>query len=116
MTKGEKKNINKLLREYIVKRDGEKCLRCGRTDTLAMSHIYPKGRHRSMEYDVDNIKFLCFSCHLCWWHKSPIEAWEWLRETLPKKRLERLKLMANTTNKVPEYKLLKLWLEKELSK
>lgn len=116
MTKSEKKNIYKLLRELLIVRDGEKCARCGNTEALALSHIYPKGSQRGMELDPDNIIFLDYKCHICWWHKNPIEAWEWLQTKLPKKRLDRLKLMSQVTNKVPEYKLYKLWLENEIKK
>ena len=116
MTKSEKKNIYKLLREYLILRDSERCLKCGKTEALALSHIYPKGTHRSMELESDNLKFLCYRCHITWWHKNPIEAHEWLATAIPKARLDRLKLMANTPHKVPEYKLLKLWLEQEIKK
>lgn len=114
MTKSEKKNIYKLLHEYIFLRDGEKCLRCGKNNTIALSHIYPKGRYRAMELEPDNLKPLCFSCHIAWWHKNPIEAHEWLVTAIPKKRLERLKLMAQTQYKAPKYPELKLWLENEI--
>ena len=118
MTKHEKKTINELLRQFIILRDSEKCLRCGRSDQpLAMSHIYPKGTHRSMEYEPDNLKLLCaMRCHICWWHKDVMAAHEWLATAIPKARLDKLKLMANTPHKVPEYKLLKLWLEQEIKK
>jgi Bacteriophage Lambda NinG protein. len=116
MTKSEKKNIQKLLREIVFLRDGEACLKCGKTEAISLSHIYPKGRYRSMELDPDNLKPLCYACHLLWWHKNPIEAHEWLQTAIPKKRLDRLKLMANTSNKVPEYKLYKLWCEQEIKR
>jgi 5-methylcytosine-specific restriction endonuclease McrA len=116
MTSYQKKEIYKLLREYLILRDGERCLRCGKTETLAISHIFPRGSHRAMELEPDNLKFLCYYCHICWWHKNPIEAHEWLATAIPKPRLDKLKLMANTSHKVPEYKLLKLWLEAEIKK
>lgn len=52
-----------------------------------------------MEHDEWNVKLLCSGCHIFWWHKSPIEAWEWLRETLPKERLGYLKQRANSIDK-----------------
>jgi len=92
----QKKKLYALLHEAVRIRDGAKCLKCGRTDKLQLSHIYPKGRYRLMEYLLDNVKLLCLSCHLFWWHKNPIEAHEWLKETLPKARLDKLKLSSNT--------------------
>lgn len=99
MTKHQKKKIYSLLRQLIALRDGEQCLKCGKTETLQMSHIYPKGTHRKMELDEKNLKLLCMRHHLFWWHKNPIEAWEWLRETLEPERIAYLKEKANTIDK-----------------
>ncbi len=117
MTKHEKKVINGLLRQVIILRDGERCLKCSGTERLQMSHIYPKGKYRKMEFDEQNLKILCYGCHIHWWHKNPIEAHEWLEQTIEKKRLERLKLRARTIDKSTiDYKLLKLYLENIIKK
>lgn len=110
MTPKQSKELYGVIRQILVARDGEKCLRCGKTEVLHMSHIYPKGKHRRMEYEPDNLKFLCMGCHLYWWHRSPVEAHEWLEWKLPKARLAKLKLAANTINKTKfdwqEHKIL----------
>lgn len=98
----------------MLLRDGERCLKCGKKDKLQTSHIYPKGRHRTMEYDLDNVKTLCNACHLYWWHKNPIEANSWLVERIPERRLKRLKLMAQTQGTMPDYALTKIYLEQEI--
>ena len=98
MTKAQKNKLNKLVREYVILRD-KVCLRCGKSDRLHASHIYPKGKFRKMQFDVENVKALCVGCHLYWWHKHPIEAKEWAEVTLGKARLKRLKKQANTINK-----------------
>jgi len=67
-----------------------------------------------MEFEPDNIKALCFSCHLGWWHKNPIEASEWLKTVIPKSRLDRLKLMSNTYCGKQDYKLQKLYIENKI--
>lgn len=100
MTKGQKSKLNKLLAEACRLRDGYKCLRCGKTSVLQTSHIYPKGKHRRLEYDLDNVKTLCSGCHLFWWHRSPVEAWEWLSTTISPARLQRLKKVSNSRDKV----------------
>jgi hypothetical protein len=112
-----KSQIMSLIHELVVLRDGEKCLRCGKTERLQMSHIYPKGRYRRLELEPDNIKFLCFSCHLCWFHKNPIEARDWLDSVMPKNRLERLKLMSldSSPNRL-DLKLHKIFLEHEIKR
>lgn len=116
MTKGEKKILNKLLHEFVELRDGAKCLRCGNTQGLALSHIYPKGRYRSMEFEEDNLKLLDYKCHICFWHKNPIEAHEWLISVMPPARLQRLKLMAQGGYKAPTFTEKKLWLEQEIKR
>ena len=112
----QSKALYALIREILVARDGEKCLRCGRQDKLQMSHIYPKGRHRGMEYYPENIKLLCTGCHLFWWHKHPMEASLWITTVISKERLDKLKLMANTYMGKFDWKLHKLYLENELKK
>lgn len=105
-----------LIRQILVARDGEKCLRCGTTERLQMSHIYPKGRYRGMEYYADNLKFLCFPCHFHFWHKHPLEASEWLKRVVPKERLDKLRLMSQTYLGKFDWKLHKLLLEADLKK
>lgn len=117
VTPSQNKALYGLLRELVSARDGYGCLKCGKTERLQMSHIYPKGKHRRMEYDPENVKWLCVGCHLFWWHKSPIEAWEWLANVLPPDRIKRLRLRANTIDKTPfDFKLYKLFLEQEIKK
>jgi hypothetical protein len=103
-----------ILREIVMKRDGAKCLRCGKTDRLQLSHIYPRGKYKLMALEPLNLKMLCVGCHLFWWHKSPIEAWEWLRDVMPKERLDWLKVMSQSYGKLPDLNLLKIALTEDL--
>lgn len=117
MTKHEKKEINRLLHEYLRIRDGEFCLKCRQTERLQLSHIYPKGKYRKLEFDHENVKLLCMKCHLYWWHKNPIEAHEWLQTAIPEDRLSKLKIRANTVIKATlDYKVIKLELEQLIKK
>ena len=95
-----RKKLNGLLRELVSLRDGERCLKCGKRSQLHMSHIYPKGRYRCMEFNPDNLKLLCVGCHLFWWHKNPIEASEWIKTALTPQRLKRLRRLSLETIKV----------------
>ena len=80
-----------------------------------MSHIYPKGRYRKMQFDPDNVKALCLGCHLYWWHKHPREAKEWAVKALGRARLNRLKKRANTIDKTLwNYEEIKIKLEKQI--
>jgi 5-methylcytosine-specific restriction endonuclease McrA len=117
LTNPQKKELQALLRQLIILRDGERCLWCGGTQKLQMSHIFPKGKHRRMEFEPENLKLLCFSCHFHRWHKSPLEAWEWLTTVLDPDRLKRLRLRANSVDKSPfDFKLYKLYLEDQIRK
>lgn len=113
ITKEQKRELKGLIHEILVLRD-KRCLKCGTTENLQASHIYSVGAYKKLEYDVDNIIFLCWRDHW-WWHKNPLLSGEWLRSVLPKGRLEWLKLRSQTTGDgMREYKLLKLYLTKEL--
>ena len=110
--------LNDLLAKIIEKRDGKKCLKCGKLTPLHLSHIYPKGRHRRLEFEPDNLKFLCNSCHLFWWHRNPIEAKKWAEKVFEKMRLKRLDFIANKdrNTRSVDYKLIKIYLEQSLKK
>lgn len=95
-TPTQKKKLYALLHELVRLRDGAACLKCSKTEGLQLSHIYPKGRYRGMEFVDLNTKLLCTSCHIFWWHRNPIEAVEWINQKLPKERMDKLKLMSNT--------------------
>lgn len=117
MTKKQTQELDRLLREACFARDGHACIRCHKTSTLSPSHIYPKGTYRKMRWDLDNVKTLCYRCHLQFWHKDPLGAWEWVKEALPASRLERLKLRSQVVDKTPlDFNLLKLYLKNEIKK
>ena len=117
MTKYKRKELNKHLHQLLRLRDGKKCLRCKKTERLQLSHIYPKGKYRKIEFDSDNVILLCVGCHLYWWHKNPIEAHDWLKSTIPEKRLSRLKLRALYVDKSKmDYNLIKIGLQKEIER
>ena len=112
--KSEKKKLHSLVRQYVILRD-KCCLRCGKSDRLHASHIYPRGKYPKMQFNLENVKVLCVGCHLYWWHKHPIEAREWADKTLGKALLARLKKQANTINKeLWVYKDIKLSIEKKI--
>ena len=113
MTKSERNNLRKLLKEAVFERDGHRCVRCGSTKRLSPSHIYPKGKYRKLEFEPTNILTLCYACHLHFWHKNPVEAWEWLKDYMPKEDLDWLKLRTQVVDKKPmDYNLLKIYLAK----
>lgn len=117
MTKSQKKILTALLREVMLARDGHRCQKCRTTENLQMSHIYPKGKYRKLEFEVDNVVTLCTGCHLFWWHKNPLDAADWIKGYMAPDRYSRLLLRSQVIDKSPiDYNLLKLYLEQELKK
>ena len=49
------------IREFIFKRDGYNCLRCGKEYNLTIDHINPI--HNSGENKLSNLQTLCQSCN-----------------------------------------------------
>ncbi len=97
--KTQRRNLDDMLRSLCFKRDGYKCLYCGKTTHLQMSHIFPRGEYPWMTYILDNVKTLCMRHHLFWWHKNPISAYLWLIKTLGSDRVEKLKKLTLINNK-----------------
>ena len=120
MTRTERNKLKKLLHQLVVVRD-KKCLKCGSKGILHASHIYPKGVYKDVEFDPDNLKALCYRCHLYWWHKNPIEASDWFKTTYPKwyKKLRKKAMQPIGVVKpklVYDYKKLEDKLMKEIQK
>lgn len=111
----DKAYFDDLVKQICLKRDGEKCRRCGRIDQLQASHIWPKGSHQKMRFDPDNVLILCEKCHLFWWHRNPIEAHEWLRIVLPNAVYDRLKLRSQYADRSKQdFNLIELDLKQTL--
>jgi 5-methylcytosine-specific restriction endonuclease McrA len=88
-----------LVREQVFERDGRRCVRCGKTDVIAASHVLPKGKYPRLRFLLINLKTLCLGCHLFWWHKDPVSAGEWFVKTYPE-RWEQLQILKDTAPKV----------------
>ncbi len=50
---------------------------------LHAAHILPKGKYRSLGYDLLNLHCLCYACHRYWGHNGPFEATEWVKTEFP---------------------------------
>jgi 5-methylcytosine-specific restriction endonuclease McrA len=71
----------------VVKlRDNYTCQHCGANQTgkgAHTSHVLPKSTHGALRYVLENLKCLCYHCHMNWWHKNPMEAAVWFANTFP---------------------------------
>jgi len=66
-----------------VKERDKVCQRCWTNKTLQCSHIISDARSTRLSVDPDNMKLLCYKCHLHRWHKNPKEAVDWFKEKRP---------------------------------
>jgi 5-methylcytosine-specific restriction endonuclease McrA len=82
--------LDMLAKAVVIERDGKWRLRCGSTEQLHSSHIFPKSKYPKLRFDIDNLKLLCFSCHIEWWHQYPEEAGDWIQTAIPKDRYQRI--------------------------
>ena len=77
------KNCLKVAKEIVRIRDKLICQRCWSTKTPQCSHILSDWKDTRMSVDPDNMKILCYSCHIHWRHKEPLKAYEWFIEKFP---------------------------------
>ena len=107
------KPLDRLLSQTVILRDGFRCRRCERGPqsridksrgvVLQAAHIYGKGAHPAMRYDLRNVICLCKGCHFRWWHKTGHEAAptnevrEWCEQNLGIEHMEMLDLIAQST-------------------
>ena len=77
--------LDKLSKQLVYQRDNYTCQRCGKNDgrDYQASHVIPVSAGQKLRWDIQNMKVLCYHCHLNWWHKNPIEASDWFKKTFP---------------------------------
>lgn len=93
----------KLCQEYIRKRDNNTCCHCNKEvsgSNSHTSHIIPKSHGNILRYDPNNLKLLCYHCHINWWHLNPVEAGKWFCDKYP----ERWEYLQQEKNKIIKLK------------
>lgn len=78
--------MDKEVRRITRKRDKNICQKCKtkvNKRNSHVSHVKTKRRHPYLRHDLQNVKLLCFSCHIMWWHKEISEAWTWFQQEFP---------------------------------
>lgn len=79
--------------------------------SLQASHVEPKGRAPHMRHDPRNVVPLCAGCHLFRWHKSPVEAAQWIVSYLGQDAVDMLRLRARAASGKPSLALVRLALQ-----
>ena len=77
-----------MAKKVIYLRDHKQCQHCYKRVEGAnahTSHILPKSTHGALKYVLLNLKLLCYHCHINWFHKNPVQAGEWVKETFPER-------------------------------
>ena len=101
MTKKPKKpddtELDDIARGIVIIRD-KCCIWCGSIKILNASHIKPKGRNKSMRWDLDNVILLCWHCHFSKAHKDPLAFADFIRSKFGQTKYDELTLRANTPN------------------
>lgn len=117
MWKIEKPNKKKLndenveIAKLIAKaRDKYTCQHCWKTikeTSIHASHIINEAKDHRLSSDPENIKALCYNCHINRRHKNPIEAGErfnqkrpWRYEKLRKKHIEYMSKWSIDINRI----------------
>lgn len=63
-----KQSVTDEVYDYVIKRDGYKCVLCDSTKYLQLHHI--DGRSKLLTNDVKNCVMLCRNCHINVVHKN----------------------------------------------
>jgi 5-methylcytosine-specific restriction endonuclease McrA len=81
------KELDKLSKKLVYLRDDYTCQWCGKRDgsDYQASHVIPVSAGMKMRWDVENMKVLCYHCHLNIWHKNPLKASEWFNNKFPER-------------------------------
>jgi len=102
-----KKELDRLVKEFVKDRDDHICQYCGKTVTgvnCHASHILPVGAHPKMQFEPYNMKVLCYHHHINFWHKDPNAASEWFEVKFPG-RYGELLAMESKAQKISTYDL-----------
>jgi len=75
-----------IAKTYAKIRDNYTCQKCLKKvikHNCHVSHVKSKGAYPRLRCDPENLKVLCYYCHIHWWHKEPTEAGEWFKNKFP---------------------------------
>lgn len=80
------KRLDKLVKQVVYIRDNNVCQHCLKPvegSNRHASHVIPVSAGNKLRWDENNLKVMCYHCHINWWHKNPLESGEWFKETFP---------------------------------
>lgn len=83
-----KKELDKLIKDIIKKRDQNICQRCGKKvegSNCHGAHVIPVSAGNKLRWDALNLITLCMYDHMQFWHKNPIDATIWFKHKFPER-------------------------------
>ena len=96
---------DKLFRQVILLKRKNVCEWCSKRKNLQVAHILPKGRYPRIRYHEWNVLLLCFYCHIIKWHRSPLEAVEFMKKLRGGKYENDLKILNQTAARMTTFQL-----------
>ncbi len=106
-------SLDKLTRQIALNKANKMCEHCLSTNVLQANHIIPR-TVEALRWDHRNIVILCRKCHLYWWHKDIVAAYEWAASIRDFNGLKLRRGVAEITKDNPDLQATKLYLENEL--
>ena len=80
------KKLDNITMQIVRLRDKNTCQHCGKPcfgSNAHKSHVKSKGAYPHLKFDLQNLKLLCYHCHINWWHHEPTEAGLWFKKEFP---------------------------------
>jgi 5-methylcytosine-specific restriction endonuclease McrA len=99
-----KKKLMTLVKNRVKLRDGFTCQHCDKMvegSNCQASHVIPVSAGNALAFDEQNLKVLCYHCHLNWWHKNPVESGDWFKNKFP----DRWEYLQSHKNDIVHWKL-----------
>lgn len=122
------KELDALMKRAVHLRDGHKCRACGKEKgtgrgyAIQAAHIYGKGAHPGLRYELRNVITLCQQCH-AWTHSYGFgreastktnTVRDWYIQFLGLDYLEHLDHLAQVRRGKRDPKIVKLYLERAI--
>lgn len=74
--------LDEICKKIVKEEANRKCERCG-VPSGQWSHVKPKSLGIIYRWNPLNIMWLCYACHINWWHNNPIPAAKWFKKKYP---------------------------------
>ena len=102
-------NLDRLFSQYIRRKAGYACEKCGRRDSkLECAHVYSR-RYKATRWEPDNAMCLCFTCHR--YYTEHPHQWTEYTENKLGKRLDELWKMAQKAPAPKDHDKVEIGLE-----